>query len=251
MHAKQNGFSLPHILLGLVGVAIIGFTGWRVYEARKDANKSLDNASKSSEVVKQEQKKKEEPKTEYKLPDSYTVYENKALGFSFALPKEWGTLNDASAEAPNNKFYAKTDNLSSKNLPPKGLSGLLVVYGYSLQDSKIYTRKYGPYITPQKTSEGYTFKVVESNPADPHQIGDEYPQKTLVNVQQTKLYDTAYSDEGCYRSVWLFEATDSFVQIIMPSICGPSVGDPADSALRAQYDAISKNIADSIKVDRL
>jgi len=59
---SQAGFSVPHLLLGLVAVAIIGFAGWRVYQAQKDTNKSLDNAGNASEVVKQEEKAEEATK---------------------------------------------------------------------------------------------------------------------------------------------------------------------------------------------
>jgi hypothetical protein len=49
----QAGFSLPHVLLLLLLIGIIGFTGWRVYDAQRKSNNLLanNNSMKTSEKI--------------------------------------------------------------------------------------------------------------------------------------------------------------------------------------------------------
>jgi hypothetical protein len=83
----QAGFSLPHVLLLLLLIGIIGFTGWRVYDAQKKTSKTLDNAANSQNDVKAETKK---PAAAMVVPEGFVEYKNQELGFQFAYPKEWG-----------------------------------------------------------------------------------------------------------------------------------------------------------------
>lgn len=97
MYRNQKGFSLPHVLLILVGVVIIGLAGWRVYDAQKKTDESLRNASNANEVVKQE--KKEEPK-EDKPYEGWKEYTNSEYGFSFKYPASL-KLDEVLGKEPN------------------------------------------------------------------------------------------------------------------------------------------------------
>jgi type II secretory pathway pseudopilin PulG len=49
--SKQSGFAVLEIILILVIVGIVGFTGRYVWHSQKNANKTYDNASKSSQSI--------------------------------------------------------------------------------------------------------------------------------------------------------------------------------------------------------
>jgi hypothetical protein len=55
--SKQSGFAVLEIILILVIVGIVGFTGWYVWHSQKNANKTYDNASKSSQSTTASSKK--------------------------------------------------------------------------------------------------------------------------------------------------------------------------------------------------
>lgn len=75
---SQFGFTAVHLLLILVLFGIVGFTGWKVYDAGKSA-KPVE-LSTAALVVKKE---------ESKIPDGWAEYKIDELGFKFAYPKNW------------------------------------------------------------------------------------------------------------------------------------------------------------------
>ncbi len=86
IHKSQSGFSPVHVVLILVLVGIIGFTGWKVYDAGKPT-KMVD-----SNAVTPDAKKESNRAEENKIPDGFTEYENKDLGFKFIYPQSWGEV---------------------------------------------------------------------------------------------------------------------------------------------------------------
>lgn len=54
---NQLGMGTVEILLIVVIVAVLGFVGWFIYDKKKDANKTLDQASQSNSQTSEPQKK--------------------------------------------------------------------------------------------------------------------------------------------------------------------------------------------------
>ncbi len=90
IHKSQTGFTPLHIVLILFLVGIIGFTGWRVYDANKATKASLDNAANNDLSL---AKKNEAKPAESKVSNGFVEYQNKELGLKFAYPKDWGEIN--------------------------------------------------------------------------------------------------------------------------------------------------------------
>jgi hypothetical protein len=86
IHKSQTGFSPVHVLLLLILVGIIGFTGWKVYDANKSASNTDSSApAKANNVA-------VTPPTQATIPEGFVEYKNDELGFKFAYPKEWGEV---------------------------------------------------------------------------------------------------------------------------------------------------------------
>lgn len=97
------GFGVVEGLLILVVIGIIGFAGYYVFQARKEVDKSLDNAASSQDAQNELSKAKEIEKQRFK---------NDELGLSFSYPKAWGEasiVDEAYAEdqSGNRTVYAK------------------------------------------------------------------------------------------------------------------------------------------------
>jgi hypothetical protein len=112
---NQAGFSIPHMILLLLLASIIGFTGWRVYDAQRKTSKTLDNAANSQNATKQEAKI---PAAE--IPNDYIEYKNEDIGFRFIYPKEWGMVSVA-----NNSNAVKSGTET----------GNRYIFTFSMQDS--------------------------------------------------------------------------------------------------------------------
>lgn len=74
---SQSGFGVVEVILIIVILGIIGFTGWRVYEANREVSQApVDNSTV-------EKKADQAKKTEYK------VYDAESIAVSFSYPAEW------------------------------------------------------------------------------------------------------------------------------------------------------------------
>lgn len=92
---KQHGFSVVETLLILVIIGLLGVSGYYVFNAKKNADKSLNNAASQ----------------EQKLVSSSTKqgeYQNKDFGFKFEYPKEWGAVKTVSSEGERGVAYSLT-----------------------------------------------------------------------------------------------------------------------------------------------
>lgn len=109
---SQQSFGAVEAILIVVIIAIVGFTGWRVY----DANKSTQVAESSTSVttVPIEDSKEVPKKPEPKIPEGMVEYKNKELGFKMAYPKEWGTIKKSSFADPKLLFGGTFSNKNNK-----------------------------------------------------------------------------------------------------------------------------------------
>jgi hypothetical protein len=79
MYKKQNGFGVVEVILILVVIGIIGFTGWRVYEA----NKEVENLSSETKTSTTSNGSSSDENSLY-------IVDN----VSFEMPKGWFVDND-------------------------------------------------------------------------------------------------------------------------------------------------------------
>lgn len=107
---NQRGFAAIEVVGILVLIGIVGFVGWRVYDASQNSGKSYDSASQSDPSLTTKKKSStitpppaDQP-SPYKVPDGYTEYKNTTLGFKFAYPKSWGTAKLQSDPASTDLF---------------------------------------------------------------------------------------------------------------------------------------------------
>jgi hypothetical protein len=85
MSKNEKGFGVIEVLLIFVILGIIGFTGWRVYEANREVSQVPVDKSTVTKTEKST------------IPKGWKEYENKDLGFSFAHPETWGEVSMTNA----------------------------------------------------------------------------------------------------------------------------------------------------------
>lgn|GEM_PF-6254227 len=100
---NQSGFSAIEGLLILIIVAIIGFVGYFVWHAKKNADQQYDSASKiaSSSVTENSQKNTQPSTSSEKL---YTLVDSHV---SFKLPSDWEVT---SQKEPSNGCYTNINS---------------------------------------------------------------------------------------------------------------------------------------------
>jgi hypothetical protein len=81
---SQAGFTPIHLLSILVLIGIIGFTGWRVYDAGK-STKSADSSSVVP-IINNTPKPQSEQSN---IPEGFVEYKDEKLNLTFIYPKTW------------------------------------------------------------------------------------------------------------------------------------------------------------------
>lgn len=248
IHQSQKGFSVPHLLLGLVGVAIIGFAGWRVYEARKEANKSYESASNANEVVKQDEKQEESKKEEYKIPEGYTLYENKDYGFKFAYPAGLGQLK----AAIDSSVTMKLATPFQEKYPITGLEKSLVATVNTQEKFRVAAQYKGAIVKPTGQGTTYAWYVTETGQNTDVKAGDLFSPapKVAASPNGVPVFDFPNGHANCWFHAWAFPVKNNhFVQIQLPDFC-PSLDLSATErdASKAQYDAMKDAVLRSIRI---
>ncbi|MEW6470589.1 MAG: hypothetical protein AB1458_16890 [Bacteroidota bacterium] len=108
MNSKQKGFSALVILLIIVGLGIIGGTGWYVFQANRSFNTSIDT-SNNSHIP--EHKSPNKPKTETVPEIKWLTYKHDDAKLTFQYPENW------TSKIERGDFY--------DNGHPFGISGTL------------------------------------------------------------------------------------------------------------------------------
>jgi type II secretory pathway pseudopilin PulG len=237
MRKQQDGFSLPHILLVLVLVGIIGFAGWRVYESQKATNKSLDNAANASNVVKPGEKQAAE---EYKVPEGYTVYENKNLGFKFAYPEKWGQLQD------------KSGKFESSQISDGYIAGTLKISSSPIGNFVFEPVSKGAVVKAEVTGNDVAWKVSDPNTeSEKYKAGDLYSApKVIFERNSLKVYDFPNAHATASWRKFVFKVGDNFILIETPS-SAPAVAGQTQAefdALVAKDQAVFDQIGKSIRI---
>ena len=105
MRINIKGFSVVEILIAIVIVGLISGAGWYMWQSKNksDINTITANTTRTATTNNSTQKP-----AEATLPADYIWYENKDIGFKFAYPKSWGTIQrtgDAGIDGCGNQGY--------------------------------------------------------------------------------------------------------------------------------------------------
>lgn len=82
-HKDSRGFSVVGVLLILVVIGILGFTGWFVYRSQSAATEDYSSQAKTSQPTKPEAVSSADPYADWK------TYTNQEAGLTFRFPASW------------------------------------------------------------------------------------------------------------------------------------------------------------------
>ena len=226
---NSDGFSVVHTLLILVIIGIIGFTGWYVWNASKEANKNLEVKNRTSTVNKTNVAKSEPSKTSAKdtplepeIPQGYTKYSNEAYGFSFAYPSAVGEIKDTNIQG-NEKILVYAKSADTRDTFAQYTQSPLYVQVNRTEDYTTGAAKYGP--TLEFDAGKWIVSAKEGGDVNNggKAIGSEYKAPQAAVINGIKVYDFSYQDEGCYRTHWVFKTDKAFTSIMLPSVCADAI----------------------------
>lgn len=159
---NQKGFTVVEGLLILVIVGLIGGVGWYVWDAKKESDKSLNQASSTD--ISGTTKTSETP-----TPDGYVKYENKELGISFIYLKEWGDVTKTEFDGQGNSDYFAFDKFDGltvgglrKDYTHPGRGGSLVDYGGFIEESNEFKFRSRADKSAQDVAEGYKLNTAKN-----------------------------------------------------------------------------------------
>jgi hypothetical protein len=99
MKINQKGFSVIGILIVIVVIGLAGGVGWYV-QSKSRSDKSISTTGIAPDNTASTDKSTEKS-TETTIPADYIWYENKVIGFKFAYPKSWGTIQRTGDDNPD------------------------------------------------------------------------------------------------------------------------------------------------------
>ncbi len=244
MKKNQNGFSAVEGLLILVIVGLLGGVGWYVWQNKQD-DSSKTNIS-SSAKDEREDKAQEEV---YKVPEGYTLYENKELGFKFVYPKVYGNLT----KQPDVNSIQILESAQPDQQYGAGINGIFTIYTYATADQTITGRKYGPQIKLQNGK----WIVTEANESDVvgNKVGDEYKDfDKQVPASQTNnglaVYTLKGGDEGTESDRLMFIANGKLHEIFLPSFSDGLYGNFDENPKandKTNFNELLNNVRDSVR----
>lgn len=240
MKNNQKGFGVVEALVIIVILGFVGFGGWYIWQKGQKNESNQSNAN----VNDKDSGKGQTQKDSYKVPEGYTVYENKELGFTFAYPKEYGSFS-SQGEVSGAQII--------KSAVPKtqygpGINGAFQIYTYATADQAITSRKYGPQIKLQNGK----WIVTEANEADVigNKVGDVYKdfEGNVPASQVNKglaVYTLKSGDEGSEMDRLVFVAKGKLHEIYMPTFSdGLYGGDVAND--KSAFSTLLTNVRDSV-----
>lgn len=179
MNSKQKGFSALYLILLLVVIGILGGTGWYVYTAKRNTEKSLEQSNVSN--VPQTKKSSPATKPPTAKADEKKEFTNRGTGVSFKYPKDW-TVDDLGD--PSNVGYPLNLNIHKNSGNNLLLS--LTVRNKDAKDSKIepggppaYTLTAMSTVLEAITVKGQNYSLVGS-------MNEELPNKPVYEVELKK-----------------------------------------------------------------
>jgi hypothetical protein len=236
---SQKGFSAVEAILTIVFIGLIAGGGWFVYQRDHAAAKPV---AQTKTAQAQKAASTTSNSATYKAPAGYLTYADRARGFSFAYPQEYGTFT-ASTDASGNAVLTSNKVTTSDGF---GANGSLVVTTYPNAGVVIGSRKYGPEI--QLQDKGW---VIVKEGTIPGKVGDLYTGadgKVPPSTQHGKLtvYTLIGGDEGVEADTYAFIARGRLVTVQLPPFVDQGYAQPKHTD-KTGFNAMLKNVLDSIQ----
>lgn len=175
----------------------------------------------------------------------YSAYKNQNLGFTFAYPKEWGSLTESTPASDNVVLAAATADTTGKN--GAEISGKVQLTVSKKEGYQVVAAKAGPTVQPNNQGGTYTWKVTAIEPGDTtHKVGDAYPVPIARKAGSLTVFDFTNHDNSCTQARWVFEANGGYVELTAPSLCPKTPGGTVSAQSQTDYKAITENLLNSI-----
>lgn len=124
-HKRQLGFGAVEVILILIIIGLVGFVGWRVYEAQKQTVTPQPTTNHT-----------EPPPSEAPVQDKYAAYTDPDFGYTFEYPKDWKTSDEMASrfESPESSTeYSITIESKDRTTTPEDIG-----YGYLASGAQLY-----------------------------------------------------------------------------------------------------------------
>lgn len=183
---NQRGFGAIQLVLLFIIVGLIGGTGYYVYKAQQNTNKSLDSTNKNLQTLSEDKSA-----TSAKEEDSWLLYEPSDKAFSVRIPDGWegvALYDNLYVRDSAKMVYTKGTKAKVEIMNEGGWDGAspFGLY-YPKQNSDQIVRE-GIEQTPLKTVSGLTVhKFIYNQEADPDGIGYQ---------KGSKVYNYYFDAEG-------------------------------------------------------
>lgn len=192
MPKNQNGFGLIEGLLVVIAITLIGFTGFYVYNANKNANKSLNQDS--STVLAPEKKQAEGLES-----DSWKLVESSNKAFKIRVADGWKLNNDSQTDLIWSSFELDSSDLVYKKGQPAVITKEAIAgtdaplrFVASVSDEK-------PYNDP--SSQNSEFKLHNGISGTKSYHLEQNEQEGLGPIKGQKTYTYEFEKNGKYYSV--------------------------------------------------
>lgn len=184
-----------------------------------------------------------------RLPENSTTYANTAYNFRFGYPDSFGKLQEFSTPSSIVIFRAESAMAAQKPIGSGKavLNGKFGAYVYKKSDFKIVIQLPDTAVTPAKTGNDTTWKVVDKGTAGNLSVGDAYPVKSTKSQTGIPVFDFGLKNGESLLSRWVFESGDHYILIAMPTITKTD-GSALTSNDLAAYNVIGNNLARTVRV---
>jgi Tfp pilus assembly protein PilV len=207
-HKNSLGFSAVEVLLVLVVIGILGFTGWFVYQSRQTANK--DYTTQSSAQTPTAKKSTITPANDAKTKAmaTWSDFSNTTVGLKFRYPSDWGqatfeTMNSTPSDA-NGTFYKVSFGarmFTYLTVTPKAAVKDYSTTFTNLKDSNV------KYASTRRVFVNQATIVGAVVPDGGNQQATIYAARAIalkkVDASDIQLFDAKYYDTSCTQSTYV------------------------------------------------
>lgn len=182
-----------------------------------------------------------------KAPEGYVVFKDIDLGFGFAIPNEFTTLEKAQVSDPEAK---KAAYISSGQSSDDNIIGEMALESYEENTAAINIGTAAPAI---QLKDG-KWVVVTANPNDLHKnkVGDIYSDGSKTGITSTKIngidvYTFTEDTEDGHTVRLVFAANNKMNVIVLPTIIGYTRETPSIANSKVKYSKMTETIQNSIQ----
>lgn len=194
MLENQKGFGIVQVLLFIVLVGLITGTGFYIYKAQQNTNKSLDSANKTLDDLAEDKQTK--PENKVKEEDSWFLYEPSDKAFSVRIPDGWtgvALYDNLYVRNPANMVYTQGTKAQIEVLEDGGWDGASPFSLYYPKQNGDQIVREGAEQDALKTGAGLSVrKFIYTQETEPDGIGYQ---------KGSKVYSYYFDSDGKYLQV--------------------------------------------------